>query len=278
MSPRPPLRDGTPGPRPAADRAGTAPRAGAAPALEIEGLSLSFGSAEILKDVSLTVPQGTFLGIIGPNGAGKTSLLNAIGGSVRATSGSLRILGQDMTTATVPQRAALGLGRTFQVSSVFGTRSVAENIWLAAAASDGTWKDLFRLGRGRDRYADRVERSLERVGLTDRRASPAAGLSHGEKRKLELGMVLATDARVLLLDEPMAGMGIEEVPALMELISAMHAEEHRTVLIVEHHLEAMMGLVQELAVMHHGSLLAHGPVAGVVSDPAVRQAYLGEEL
>ncbi|MFB6813408.1 ABC transporter ATP-binding protein [Streptomyces sp. NPDC056347] len=257
----------------------TAPRAerapDTAPVLRLAGIGWSVGGATIVEDVSLSVREGEFLAFIGPNGAGKTSLFNLISGVTTATFGTIELDGTDLTGRPAHARARLGLGRTFQTSSLWPAMSVAEHVRLAAQAARG---GSHRLWRRAPRFTAEVDGVLERTGLAHRAGATAAELSHGEKRKLELAVLLVGEPRLMLLDEPMAGVSAEEVPALTELIRTLHRDEGRTVLMVEHHMDVLLGLADRLAVMHHGRLLALDTPEAVTADPTVQQAYLGEGL
>lgn len=246
-----------------------------APVLRLSGLGRRVGGATIVQDVSLDVREGEFLAFIGPNGAGKTSLFNLISGLAPATSGTIELDGTDMTDRPAHERARRGIGRTFQTSSLWPGMSVADHVRLAAQAARG---GSYRLWRRASPYPTEVADVLERTGLDHRARALASELSHGEKRKLELAVLLVGEPRLMLLDEPMAGVSAEEVPALTELIRALHRDEGRTVLMVEHHMDVLLGLADRLAVMHHGSLLALDTPEAVTADPTVQQAYLGEEL
>ena len=222
--------------------------------LATRSLGLDIGGATIVADVSLEVAEGELLGIIGPNGAGKTSLFNLLSGIYRPTSGSIELDGREVTRDRPYRRTRLGLGRTFQVSNVFPLLTVLENVRLAAEASIGGTMRIWRRATWVREALDRPEgnRSSFTLGLGTRLEATAGQLAHGEKRKLELAMVLAADPRVILLDEPMAGVSAEDVPELVELIGSVHRDEHKTVLMVEHHMEVVTGLAQRIAVMHHG--------------------------
>ena len=248
------------------------------PILAIRNLGLDIGGAHIVVDVSLEVAEGELLGIIGPNGAGKTSLFNLISGLYRPTAGQIELAGKDITQAPTYRRTRDGLGRTFQVSSVFPLLSVFENVRLAAEAALGGTLRIWRRATSVKPALDRAGAALTRVGLEAKSPAPAGSLSHGDKRRLELAMLLAADAPVVMLDEPMAGVSAENVPELVELIRAVHEEEGKTVLMVEHHMEVVTGLAQRIAVMHHGALLACDTPAAIMANPTVQSAYLGEEL
>ncbi|MCZ4123629.1 ABC transporter ATP-binding protein [Streptomyces sp. H39-S7] len=258
-------------PQGAGNRSGTTP----APVLRLDGVGWTVGGAIIVEDVSFDVHEGEFLAFIGPNGAGKTSLFNLVSGLVPATRGTIVLDGADITAESVPARARRGLGRTFQTSSLWPAMTVADHVRLAAQAAAG---GSYRIWRRAARHQRQVDEVLERTGLRQRAEAPAASLSHGEKRKLELAVLLVGEPRLMLLDEPMAGVSAEEVPALTDLIRSLHRDEGRTVLMVEHHMEVLLGLADRLAVMHHGTLLALDTPRAVMEDATVQQAYLGEAL
>jgi branched-chain amino acid transport system ATP-binding protein len=247
------------------------------PILATRDLGLDIGGATIVSGVELEVREGELLGVIGPNGAGKTTLFNLVSGLLRPTSGRVELDGVDVTGQPPFRRTRAGLGRTFQVSNVFPLLPVQENVRLAAeAALGGTMRVWRRATRVRE-AVDKAQWALERVGLGGRGATPAGLLSHGDKRKLELAMLLAGNPRVILLDEPMAGVSMEDVPELVELIRSVHAEG-KTVLMVEHHMEVVTGLAERIAVLHHGSLLAVDTPERIMRNETVQQAYLGEAL
>ncbi len=258
--------------------ASTAASDAAAPALEITGLSLTIGAAKIVSDVNLTVNDGEFLGLIGPNGAGKTSLLNLLSGLLVPTAGSIRLHGNPLDKLAPHQRARAGLGRTFQSSDLFPALSVLENVRLAAQAQLGGSLRLWRRADREIRPLHAARENLERVGLAHRAGVLAGTLSHGEKRKLELAILLASEPSVFLLDEPMAGVSAEDVPALTTLIGELCAERGATVVMVEHHMDVVLALADRLAVMHHGALLACDTPAAVMADATVQSAYVGEAL
>jgi branched-chain amino acid transport system ATP-binding protein len=246
--------------------------------LATRNLGLDIGGATIVADVSLEVRDGEFLGIIGPNGAGKTSLFNLLSGVYRPTAGRVELDGREITHDPPYRRAQAGLGRTFQISSVFPRLSVFENARLAAEARLGGAMRVWRRAEGVRPAAERARRALERVGLAGRGKAVAGALSHGDKRKLELAMLLAAEPRVVLLDEPMAGVSAEDVPELVEVIRSVQRDEGKTVLMVEHHISVVTGLAERIAVMHHGALLACDTTENVMRDEQVQAAYLGEPL
>ena len=250
----------------------------ASPILATRNLGLDIGGATIVADVGLEVLDGELLAVIGPNGAGKTTLFNLVSGLRRPTNGSVELDGVDVTDQPPYRRAKAGIGRTFQVSNVFPLLSAHENVRLSAEAAIGGTMRIWRRATGVRSAVERATWAIARVGLAEREAWPAGMLSHGDKRKLELAMLLAADKRVLLLDEPMAGVSMEDVPELVELIRSVHADDGKTVLMVEHHMEVVIGLAQRIAVMHGGRLLAVDVPDAIMANETVRQAYLGEEL
>ncbi|MGH1565293.1 ABC transporter ATP-binding protein [Mumia sp. DW29H23] len=246
--------------------------------LTTEGLTFRVGGARIVEDVSLTVPAGQFLGIIGPNGAGKTTLLNLLSGTVRSTGGRILLGDTDITRLSPHRRARLGLSRTFQTSYLLLGLSALENVRLMAQARRVKGAGLLRVLTAKDPTLAEARDALERVGLAAAADRPAGALSHGDRRKLELAIVVAARAPFVLLDEPMAGVNTEDVDALTELIRALHRETGATFLMVEHHLEVVLGLAQRVAVMHKGELLAVDEPGVVTSDERVQTAYVGELL
>jgi branched-chain amino acid transport system ATP-binding protein len=249
-----------------------------APILATRDLGLDIGGARIVADVSLEVREGELVGIIGPNGAGKTTLFNLLSGLVRPTAGRIVLDGRDVTNVPPYRRTQAGLGRSFQVSSVFPLLTVGENVRLAAEARTGGALSVVRRAARFRPALERAGAALERVGLAGRAGSRAGMLSHGDKRKLEIAMLLAGDPRVVLLDEPMAGVSAEDVDGLVDVIRTVHEDEGRTVLLVEHRMEVVVGLAQRIAVMHHGALLAFDTPERVMADATVQTAYLGEPL
>jgi branched-chain amino acid transport system ATP-binding protein len=246
--------------------------------LTVEHLSLQIGGARIIDDVSLAVPEGEMLGVIGPNGAGKTTLFNLVSGVMRPSAGRITLDHREVTADSVDRRARAGLGRSFQTSNLFTGLTALENVRLAAQAALGGSFSPFTTPRAGDTASVIAGERLDEVGLSRHAATLAGGLSHGDKRKLEIAMLLAADPRVILLDEPMAGVGSGDVPALVELVRRVHREQGRTVLMVEHHMDVVLGLVDRVAVMHHGKLLACDTPEAVMADPVVQSAYLGEPV
>jgi branched-chain amino acid transport system ATP-binding protein len=257
------------------------------PALALAGLGWRVGGRTILEQVDLEVRPGELLAVIGPNGAGKTSLFNLITGLSRPSAGRILVHGRDVTALPAHRRVRHGLGRTFQTSSVLPGLSVAQNAELAAqAAISGPYGSLKPWSRIGPRAREAAAEALGRTRLAGDARRAAGSLSHGGKRKLELAILLAGQAarpvhasagQVLLLDEPMAGMAVEEVPELTALIREIQ-RGGASILMVEHHMEVVLGLAERIAVLHHGALLACDVPAAITENPVVREAYLGEPL
>jgi branched-chain amino acid transport system ATP-binding protein len=242
------------------------------------GLGLRIGAVAIVDDLSLDVRSGEFLVIIGPNGAGKTTLFNLLSGETRATAGTIAIDGTDVTFAPPFRRARLGLGRTFQTSTIFPHLTTLENVRVAAQAHLGGSAAFWRFA---DRDRAPIERGLEvlaSVGLERRANDPAVSLSHGEKRKLDLAIVLCGNPHLVLLDEPTAGMAAEDIPDLIETIETIGRRPDTTVLMIEHRMDLVLGLADRVAVMHRGALLAIDTPERIVANETVQSAYLGNPL
>ncbi len=247
-------------------------------ALKIEGLGLQIGGATILKDVDLDIAPGSIVGVIGPNGAGKTTLFNVISGVARPTAGRILMSGDDITRTSVPHRARAGLGRTFQTSSLFPRLSVLENVRLAAQVSRGGSYSLLRFPKRSDAATAHALEQLVKVGLTHKLDTAAGDISHGDKRKLEIAVLLATEASLVLLDEPMAGVASGDIAGLVGNIRDLQRETGCTVLMVEHHIDVLMGLVEKVAVMYSGSIIAFDTPAQIMANPLVQSAYLGKPV
>lgn len=250
------------------------PAGAAHPALAVSGLGWGVGGLVIVDDITLEIPAGQFLSVIGPNGAGKTSLINLISGVHTPSSGRIELLGTDVTPLRPARRTRLGLGRTFQTSSLFPGLTVHENVRLSARAATGGSLNLFTGPGPGDPTLETVEAALSQVGLAARSGERVGNLSHGDKRKLEIAVVLAAAPRVLLLDEPTAGVSAEEARPLVELIRSVH-EADTTIVMVEHRMEFVVDVSERIAVLHEGRLLAVGSPSEIMIDPAVRAAYLG---
>lgn len=247
----------------------------AKPALEIVDLGLQIGGATILKDVNLSITSGEIIGVIGPNGAGKTTLFNVISGVMKPTAGSVYLDGKNVTNEPIHVRARAGLGRTFQTSNLFPRLSVLENTRIAAQVELGQSLSLFRFPTRGDEATQIARDRLNTVGLSHKEEAFAGDLSHGDKRKLEIAVLLSTHPTLVMLDEPMAGVGSGDVDGLTEIIRKMHKESGATVLLVEHHMEVLLGLVEKVAVMNFGTIIAFDTPQEIVNNPIVQHAYLG---
>lgn len=247
-------------------------------AIAVDDLTLHIGGARIVDGISFEVSRGETLGVIGPNGAGKTTLFNLMSGIRPPTRGRILFDGEDVTAHSAHHRARAGLGRTFQTSSIFPLLTVHENVRLAAEADLGGSMRIWRRP-GRFRPAlERAAQALEAVGLGGHAMQIAGALSHGDKRRLEIAIVLASNARTILLDEPMAGMATENVAPLTELIRDLSKVHGKTVLMVEHHMHVVLGVADRVAVLHHGQLLACDTPELVMANSTVQSAYLGQPL
>jgi branched-chain amino acid transport system ATP-binding protein len=225
--------------------------------------------------VSLDVAAHTLKSIIGPNGAGKTTFFNLVSGQYRPTSGRVLFKGRDVTRDNAAARTRLGIGRSFQLTNIFPSLTVLENVRLAVQARRGLGFNAWRSYRSFPDLEDRAWELLEAVLLETRWHAPAGLLAHGEKRKLELGILLALEPELLLLDEPTAGMALEEVPAIIGLIEGIKARRDKTILLVEHKIDMVMALSDSIAVLKDGRLIADGSPEAVSADPAVQAAYFG---
>jgi len=246
------------------------------PALTLRNVTKKYGALVAVDDVSLEVAKGGRHALIGPNGAGKSTLFNLVAGTLPATSGEVLFAGEDVTRRSSAWRARRGLGKTFQHSSLFLSMSPLENVALAAQRVAGKGMSLLTpAGRRSSGIDDVAEQCVADVGLTDRSHIMTGNLSHGERRQLEVAVALATKPRLLLLDEPAAGMSPAESHRFAELVRSL--PEDLTVVIIEHDLDLVFQLAERVSVLHLGALIADGPAAEVREDPAVQQAYLGDD-
>ena len=242
--------------------------------LEIRNLNKHYGAVHVSRDISLSVPEGQCHALIGPNGAGKTTLIHQISGVVRPDGGEILLCGRNITSDPTWRRAQAGLGRTFQLTSILPTFSVLENVALAAQARSGSSLRFFRPVATETALNEIAMSTLARLNLADRSHVLAADLSHGERRLLELAIALAGAPRLLLLDEPMAGLGRVESAMLIDIL----AELRRSIpmLLVEHDMDAIFRLADTVTVLVNGQMVASGSPAEVRNDPAARAAYLGD--
>ncbi len=243
--------------------------------LECVDLQKTFGALQVTDHVSLAVERGEVHALIGPNGAGKTTLVGQFAGEIRPDAGTIRFAGRDITALSTDRRARLGLARTFQISSVFGSFSAGGNAALAVQATEPHSFRFWRRGDRIERLRRPAYRLLRELGLAGRSEIPAAGLSHGEHRQLELAMALATKPSMLLLDEPMAGLGSDETPGMMTLLGRLKRKV--TILLIEHDMDVVFQLADRISVLVGGRLLVTGAPDEIRAHPDVRAAYLGEE-
>jgi branched-chain amino acid transport system ATP-binding protein len=242
-----------------------------APLLSLSGVSRHFGALKAVDDVSLDVPAGARHALIGPNGAGKSTLFKLVTGSMPVSAGRVSLAGADVTRLPEQARARLGISQTLQHSSLFTSQTVEQNVLLAAQRRHGSRTSL--LPRRQAAARDRVAELLDDVGLGSRRTSPVSDLSHGERRQLEVAVALACEPRLLLLDEPAAGMSPAESARLVELVRAL--PDSVTVVIVEHDLDVVFALARSVTVLHLGRVLLTGTPEQVRASDAVQEAYLG---
>jgi branched-chain amino acid transport system ATP-binding protein len=242
--------------------------------LRIRGLSKRFGGIAAADEISLDIAAGELHAVIGPNGAGKTTLIAQLTGEIRPDGGSIEFDGEDITGLQVYRRSALGLARSFQITSVFPDFSALDNVALAVQAQAGHSFRFWADARRDPTLREPALAVLERVGLAERAGMLAAKLSHGEQRQLEIAMALATQPRMLLLDEPMAGMGVRESARIVAVLRELKRE--LTILLVEHDMEAVFALADRITVLVYGRVIASGAPEAVRADAEVRRAYLGE--
>ncbi|MFZ3359680.1 MAG: ABC transporter ATP-binding protein [Xanthobacteraceae bacterium] len=242
--------------------------------LEIDGLTKRFGGVVASDAISLALAQGELHALIGPNGAGKTTLIGQLTGEIAPDSGRIRFDSRDVTALPVYRRSQIGLARSFQIASLFAEFTALDNVALAVQARSGHSFRFWRDARSEPDLRTPARAALDRVGLAERADVLVADLSHGERRQLEIAMALATRPRMLLLDEPMAGMGPEESVRLVETLRQLKGG--LTILLIEHDMDAVFALADRISVLVYGRIIASGDPAAIRADAAVRDAYLGE--
>jgi len=243
--------------------------------LQVRNLKKSFGGVNATDDVSIEVERGELHAIIGPNGAGKTTLIAQLSGDLAPDSGKVLLDGKDITSVPNHRRSHFGMARSFQITSVFMNMSVIDNVSLAVQSHDGTSFRFWQPAATERRLREPAMDILSKVGLADRAGTIASAMSHGERRQLELAMALATKPRFLLLDEPMAGMGVEESAAMVDILNGLKGD--KTILLVEHDMDAVFALADRISVLVYGRVIATGKPADIRRNKAVRDAYLGED-
>ncbi|HNH34672.1 MAG TPA: ABC transporter ATP-binding protein [Rhodocyclaceae bacterium] len=247
----------------------------AQPVLSTHGLTVRFGGHVAVNNVSCDFRPGTLTAIVGPNGAGKTTYFNLISGQLPATAGTVRLRGQDITHLGAPRRTRMGMGRAFQLTNLFPNLPVLENVRLAVQSRRGLGINMTTLWfRHRD-LIEKAEEILDLVALDERRDDLASALSHGDKRKLEVAILLALEPDIFMFDEPTAGMSVDEVPVVLDLIHHIKARGDKTILLVEHKMDVVRSLADRIIVLHNGYLVADGEPEEVMSSPIVQEAYLG---
>ncbi|MCX7219834.1 MAG: ABC transporter ATP-binding protein [Burkholderiales bacterium] len=243
--------------------------------LSTRDLTIRFGGHVAVNQVTADFFPGTLTVIVGPNGAGKTTYFNLISGQLTASAGSVALFDSDITRFGAAKRAKLGIGRAFQLTNLFPNLSVMENVRLAVQSRAGLGMNLISLWSGHTELIARADYYLDRVALFERRDSKVAALSHGDKRKLEVAILLALEPKIMMFDEPTAGMSIDEVPVVLDLIHQVKAERSKTILLVEHKMDVVRALADRIMVLHNGSLVADGNPAEVMASAIVQEAYLG---
>ena len=251
--------------------------------LETRDLTIRFGGHVAVDHVSCVFAPGTLTAIVGPNGAGKTTYFNLISGQLRATAGRVLLDGQDITDLPAPLRTRRGLGRAFQLTQLFAGLSVRENVRLAIQARQAGrglgggfgGVDLLRVWLDHTTWLDEAQAILAQVRLGAQADTLASALPHGDQRKLEVAMLIALDPKVFMFDEPTAGMSVDEVPVILDLIRSLKARPDCTILLVEHKMDVVRELADRIIVLHNGQLVADGEPAAVIASPVVQQAYLG---
>ena len=244
--------------------------------LAVGSVSKTFGSLVALRDISLDVAKGELRAIIGPNGAGKTTLFNLISGFFRPTTGTITFDGRDITPLPPHQRVALGIARTFQITEIFPELTVFENVRISMEVTDG-YRLRPWLSRGETAKVRRqVEETLEHTGLAAKSRRLVGELSHGDQRAAEIAMALALRPRLLLLDEPTAGMGEQETYEITQLVRRLHRDSHYTIVLIEHDMRVIFHLADRITVLDQGRLLAEGTPEEIAADETVQAAYLGK--
>jgi len=245
------------------------------PLLEARNLRKEFGGLVAVEDVSISIHENSLHSIIGPNGAGKTTFFNMISGVLRPTKGQVIFKGRDITHLPIHRIAHLGIGRSFQITNIFPNLTVLENIRLSAQAMGKDNLRIFTSSNQLKKYLQKAEEVIDLVGLIGKEQALALNLSHGEKRKLEIAIMLASDPSLLLLDEPTAGMSSEQVPALLDIIKKIRGLGMKTIVLVEHRMDMVMSISDRITVMHLGNVLAEGTPQEISNTQSVQDAYLG---
>jgi branched-chain amino acid transport system ATP-binding protein len=245
------------------------------PSLSTRDLTIRFGGHVAVNQVTADFYPGTLTVIVGPNGAGKTTYFNLMSGQLPASSGTVLLNGVDITSQGAAKRTRAGIGRAFQLTNLFPYLTVMENVRLAVQSRAGLGMNMFSIWFRHNELIERAQHYLERVALADRRDARVAALSHGDKRKLEVAILLALEPSIMMFDEPTAGMSVDEVPVVLDLIHSVKAEGNKTILLVEHKMDVVRSLADRIIVLHNGTLVADGNPAEVMASAIVQEAYLG---
>ena len=243
--------------------------------LTTNNLTIRFGGHVAVDHVSCAFQPGTLTAIVGPNGAGKTTYFNLISGQLRASEGSVHLGGVDITREAASARTHRGLGRAFQLTQLFPNLSVVENVRLAVQSRRKQGLNLWSVWLDQRATLDRAMELVARVKLAPRANAAASSLPHGDQRKLEVAMLMALEPSVYMFDEPTAGMSVDDVPVILDLIRELKNERDKTILLVEHKMDVVRELADRIVVLHNGQLVADGEPAAVIASPVVQQAYLG---
>jgi len=243
--------------------------------LASRGLGIHFGGHVAVDAVTAEFHSGTLTAIVGPNGAGKTTYFNLLSGQLRATRGQVLLQGRDVTSLGAAERTELGIGRAFQLTNLFPLLSVVENVRLAVQSRAQAGFNMLARWRSRADMLEQAHHYLSLVGLAPRAGDMTASLPHGDKRKLEVALLMALEPKILMFDEPTAGMSASEVPVILEMIQRLKAGGDRTILLVEHKLDVIRTLADRIVVLHNGRMVADGQPAEVIASPVVQEAYLG---
>ncbi|MFE8700290.1 ABC transporter ATP-binding protein [Cytobacillus sp. FJAT-54145] len=243
--------------------------------IETQDLTIAFGGHTAVDGVNIAVPENHFKSIIGPNGAGKTTFFNLLSGQLSPTKGQIKFRGEDITKLSPTIRTRKGIGRSFQITNVFPNLTVLENVRLAVQSQAGIRYQMLSHFKKHKHLEERATEWLEMVLLNNKEDTLAVNLAHGEKRKLEIAMLLALNTEVLLLDEPTAGMSLEEVPAILDVIRKIKLKGDRTILLIEHKMDMIMDLSDSVMVLFNGRLLADGTPEEIMKNETVQSAYLG---
>lgn len=245
------------------------------PVLETRDLTINFGGHVAVNRVSCAFHGGTLTSIVGPNGAGKTTWFNLISGQLAASAGSVRLFGEDITALGPAARADKGLGRAFQLTNLFPDLSALENVRLAVASRHRIGHVFWQMASRRRDITERAADYLEKVNLGKRAETPVSSLPHGDQRKLEVALLMALEPEVFMFDEPTAGMSVDEVPVILDLIADIKKQPGKVILLVEHKMDIVRSLSDRIVVLHNGELVADGEPAEVIASPIVQEAYLG---